>query len=64
MDNTASPVIPSDEATVRLVKVAEHWSTIREGPVRTRWWESRAIMRHINVTYCGKPVTYPAPPIA
>ena len=56
MDNTASPVIPSDEATVRLAKVAEHWSTIRERPVRTRWWESRAIMRHINVTYCGKPV--------
>jgi len=42
-----------DEQTKRA---AEYWSAPPSRPTRTRWWESRTIVQHINRVICGYPV--------
>lgn len=44
-----------DELTARA---AAHWNkvTISERSPRIRWWESEAIIRHINKRVCGEPL--------
>lgn len=34
----------------------DHWSKPLERPARTRWWESPAVVRHVNRNICGQPV--------
>jgi SAM-dependent methyltransferase len=34
-------------------RTAAYWSRPESGPPRTRWWQSRTIVRHINKRICG-----------
>jgi SAM-dependent methyltransferase len=46
---------PQDSLTAA---VAKHWDnqTNASRPSRTRWWESKTILRHINRIVCGEPL--------
>jgi hypothetical protein len=42
--------------------VAKHWDkkTSDARQLRTRWWESKTILRHVNKIVCGEPLDGPS----
>lgn len=42
------------DATADAVQTAAHWNAPPPLPERTRWWESKAIIRHINRRIAGE----------
>lgn len=49
-----------NETTKSTVQTAAHWNSLPVLPERTRWWESRTIIRHINCRIAGVQSDRPA----